>query len=193
LRADRFTILLDANAIYGALSANILLSLAEAGLFRPRWSAQILEEFERNLAKNLKERGTDPEAAKRKRTSMEQAFPEACVEGFEPLIDGIVLPDPDDRHVVAAAVQTKAAVIVTENLKDFPADVLENLEIEVLTVDEFVADLLDLSGPEGIAALKKMRERFQNPAINAEALVNLIEQRGLAQTADMMRRYVGLL
>ena len=53
---------------------------------------------------------------------MDRHFPDALVVGFEPLIDGLTLPDADDRHVLAAAIRGQADVIITQNLKDFPRE-----------------------------------------------------------------------
>ena len=103
-RADRFTAVLDANVIAGALARNILLSLAEAGFYRPRWSPYILDEFQKFFC----EKYGEEETAVRQRANMEAAFPEALVEDFENLIDALELPDPEDRHVLACAIQTKA-------------------------------------------------------------------------------------
>lgn len=189
MRTDRFTVVLDANVIAGALTRNILLSLAEAGFFRPRWSNDILDEFERYFIK----RWDDPGIAKRQRSNMEQAFPEALVDDYETLIEALELPDKDDRHVLACAIKTKAAIIVTENLKDFPDEQLEAHDMCGVGLDDFIADILDLAGSESVAALRTMRERFEKPELDAEELILLIEKLGLTQTADMLSEYKELL
>ena len=188
-RADRFTALLDANVLAGALTRNILLSLAEAEFFRPRWSAEILDEFERQFERRF----NDPDGAARQRGTIERAFPEALVIDYQGFIEILELPDANDRHVLAAAIQTKAAVIVTENSRDFPAGLLSRYDIEPVRTDHFIADILDLAGSEAVAALRLMRERFRNPAITAGALIRKIEQRGLTQTADLLSTYENLL
>ena len=188
-RADRFTAVLDANVLAGALPRNILLSLAEAEFFRPRWSAEILDEFVRQFERRF----GDLEGAARQRRMMERAFPEALVTDHQGLIEVLELPDPDDRHVLAAALQTKAAVIVTENLRDFPVAVLARYDIEPVGLDDFIADILDLAGSDAVAALRLMRERFRQPSITAGMLIRKIEQLGLTQTADMLTGYEDLL
>jgi len=121
LRADQFTTALDANVIAGGFIRNNLLSLAEAGIYRPRWSSDILDEFRRFFVK----RYDDEETATRQKSNMERAFPEALVEDYKTLIDALELPDKGEGHVLACAIQTKASVIVTKNLKDFPAEILQ--------------------------------------------------------------------
>lgn len=188
-RADRFTVVLDANVLFGALGRNVLLSLAEAGFYRPRWSAEILDEFERTFAQRFR----DPDTAQRHRTSMEHAFPEALVERYTDLIPAICLPDSADRHVVAAAVRTKASLIVTDNLRHFPAETLIDHELEAVSLDAFVADLLDLAGVEAVAAFRWMRQRFRNPAITAETLLRKMEEQGMVQAADHLQVYREIL
>ncbi|MCG8440245.1 MAG: PIN domain-containing protein, partial [Caulobacterales bacterium] len=82
----------------------------------------------------------------RQRGRMETVFPEALVADYEGLIESIELPDADDRHVVAAAIQTTASLIVTENLRDFPNDRLRPHALAAIALDDFLADLLDLAG-----------------------------------------------
>jgi predicted nucleic acid-binding protein len=188
-RVDPFSIVVDANVLAGALTRNIILSLAEAGFFRPYWSSRILDEFERYCA----ERTGSAENAKRQRDRIEAAFPEAIVNGLKTIEEGLNLPDPDDCHVLAAAIKAKAEVIVTENVKDFPEGELALHDIEILTLDQFVADILDLSGPEAVAALRIMRERFNNPEITAEGLILKIETLGMSETADFLSEYKDLL
>jgi len=187
-RAAGFTAVLDANVLAGALTRNILLSLAEAGHNKPRFSIPILDEVERYLLRRL-----DESTAKRQRNNIETAFPEAIVEGLDPLIDRLDLPDADDRHVLACAIRTGAARIVTENEKDFPADVLSTYELQTVRTDDFVANIVDLAGPGAIAALRRMRERFERPEIDADELIQLMEIRGLAETAKLLGKYRELL
>lgn len=188
-RADRFTVILDANVLASGLGRNMLLSLAEAGLFRPRWTNDILEETERAIAKII----GDSAKAKLQRERIELAFPEACIDGHELFVGAIELKDPDDRHVVAAAIRTRAAIIVTENTRDFDAETLQVLDIQALRLDDFVADQIDLAGPEAVTALRAMRQRFKNPEITAEALVRRVEACGLVQTANLLEQYASLL
>src|SRR3712207_5236480 len=110
--ANRFTVLVDACSLARVLERNLLLSLAEAAFFRVRWTAQILDETERAIAGMFARRGfaDAAERARRARSAMERAFPEARVTGYEALIDGLKtgLPDLNDAHVIAAAVKTRA-------------------------------------------------------------------------------------
>ena len=122
---------------------------------------------------------------------MERAFADAAVEGYENLIPSFVnLPDPDDAHVVAAALKTRASIIVTENIKDFPNKILMPINIEAKTSDEFLADTIDLDHGRAIPAIKKMRDRFKNPEKTAEALLLDMEAAGLIQTVDALRGHI---
>lgn len=159
--ANRFTIVVDACVLVRVLPRNIILSLAEAGLFRPRWSETILEEMERALRDKIyKGKDNAAELAATQRARISIAFDEALTHDYEACLPvDIKLPDDNDRHVIAAAIKVGASVIVTDNVKDFPIDVLAPLDIEVKTADGFIADTLDL--PEGhreaVAAIRKMR------------------------------------
>jgi predicted nucleic acid-binding protein len=188
MRANRYTATIDACALTGALPRNMILSLAEAGFFRPRWSSEILAETERAICAILKKRGTaDPEdIAKRHCEAIQSAFPEAITTGYEKLISGCELPDQKDRHVLAAAIQARSSVIVTENIRDFPEETIAVFNISVSSVDAFLADVIDLNPPVAIAVLRKMRQRFKKPALDAESLLLKIESAGLSQTANLL-------
>src|SRR5260370_2924445 len=106
---------LDPCTLFGAYLCDSLLRLAEAGTYRPLWSADVLDELERNLL----ERGLAKEAVTHRISEMRQAFPDAEIRGYENLVDRMTC-DPKDRHVLAAAVRSDAEVLVTFNIDDFP-------------------------------------------------------------------------
>ncbi|KIC45473.1 PIN domain-containing protein [Tateyamaria sp. ANG-S1] len=187
--ADRFTALIDACVLGGALRRNMLLSLAEAGLFRPRWSARILDETQKAIL-GITKGATD---GARQRAAIEAAFPESLVVGYEVFEAQLDLPDPGDNHVFAAAISASAQVIVTDNLADFPAQTLKRHAIDAISADDFIADTVELDPSEAIVALRRMRERFANPAIDVPGLIHKSEAQGLLQVATLMNEYKAFL
>jgi len=193
LFANRFTALIDACTLADTLKRNLLLTLAEAGFFRLRWSGPILDETEAAIDGILRKKGRADAAdrAKRARASMEAAFEDAMVTDFDIFLPAAAgLPDPDDAHVVAAAIKTQAAMIVTENLKDFPAAILDTLDIEAKPADEFIADTIALDEGRAVAAIRRMRERFEKPEMTAEALLLSMEATGLVEAVNLLRPHV---
>ncbi|WP_298190540.1 PIN domain-containing protein [Novosphingobium sp.] len=194
--ANRYTAFVDACSLVGVLKRNMLLTLAEEGFFRIRWSAEVLDEVERALDEIHAAKGNpnSAAAAKDQRERMERAFEEAPVTDYEALKAVCAgVPDKDDHHVVAAALTAQAATIVTDNLKDFPEGVLADLNIEAKSTDAFIADTIELDPGRAVGAIRRMRERFKNPALNAEALLLKIEAVGLTETADTLRSYLSVL
>ena len=122
MRHSPFTAVYDACVLYPAPLRDFLIWLGLSGRFRARWSAQIHDEWKRNLL--LNRRDLIPEQLDRTSALMDRAIPDGLVTGHETLISGLNLPDPDDRHVLAAAIRSSASVIVTFNQKDFPAAAL---------------------------------------------------------------------
>ena len=194
--ANRFTALLDACVLASPLKRNLLLSLAEAAFFRPRWSERIMDETERTIEKLMTDKGfQSPTAdAARARGAMERAFEDAMVTGFENLEAGFGdLPDAGDRHVLAAAVKTRASIIVTDNLRDFPEALLRPLDLEAKDADAFIADTIDLRVAQAVPALRRMRERLKRPEKTPETLLLDMEKIGLTLTADTLRDHIGSL
>lgn len=186
----RYTAILDANVLYPALLRDLMLSLAHADLYSAKWTAHIRDEWTRNL---LQTRPGMAEKIKAAADSMEQAIPDCLVLGYEHLIDGLQLPDPDDRHVLAAAIAGHADAIITWNEKDFPVEALDPFGLEVQTPDEFVLNQIMLRAPVALTAIKNMRQRWERPEVTAIGLVELLEKRGLPQTAAHLRDVVELI
>ncbi len=110
---------LDTCVIYPDALRDILLGVAARGGFEPLWSARVLEEWARAARKK------DGEGQARLiGAAMQAQFPRAMVQGWEATATRLVLPDPDDVHVLAAAIVGHADAIVTFNASDFPRHVL---------------------------------------------------------------------
>jgi hypothetical protein len=104
-----------------------------------------------------------------------------------------VLPDPDDVHVLAAAVAAHAACIVTANLRDFPAAILDPMKIDVIHPDAFIVALWDLDAAAAAAAFKRMRTRWKKPEATAEDFAAAMERGGLPATARRLRESAALI
>ena len=138
-----WTAFLDSNVLFSVFISNLLLFLSESELFAVRWSRDVQREW---IDSFLARRPNANRAAlERKRDRMNTEFPDALVEGYEPLINQFHLPDPNDNHVAAAADLTGANVIVTDNSGDFPAHLLRN-GLFAQTPDDFIADQFYLTG-----------------------------------------------
>jgi hypothetical protein len=192
LFANRFTAFVDACSLAGALKRNLLLTLAEGEFYRLRWSSPVLDEAQRAIEKILNDRGIEDASARalRARANMEAAFEDAMVTDFDAFLPACAgLPDQGDTHVMAAALKTQAFTM-TENLKDFPSEVLVSLNIEARSTDCFLADTIALDPGRAVAAIRKMRERLKKPEITAEGLLVRMEAEGLTQTVDVLRSHV---
>lgn len=180
-----FTVIYDANVLFPAPLRDLLIRLAHAGLVRGRWTERILDECFRNLKVRRPE--LSDTGLQRTRLLMNAALRDPLVTGYESLIAGFELPDPDDRHVLAAAVRSGAQVIVTSNLKDFPASVLKPLGIEAQSPDEFVLNLIDLA-PGAVAALVSQQAAdLKNPPQTRDQLLETLISNGLARSVAKLR------
>ncbi|MCD0160471.1 PIN domain-containing protein [Deinococcus sp. 6YEL10] len=173
----RHTALYDANVLYPSLLRNLLMHLAVSGLVAARWTDAIHDEWGRNLLLNRPDLGAP--RVQRIRALMDQAVPDAQVTGYEALIESLSLPDPDDRHVLAAAIHAQADVIVTLNLKDFPREPLEPYGVQVMTPDTLLLALLEAEPLATRDALEGLRSSFRRPPVTWEELTDRLTQAGL--------------
>ena len=159
-----FIVVIDTNALFPLTLRDTLLRAAALGFYQLRWSAEILDEMERNLVST----GTmSAKKATRLRAHMERYFPEAMVTGYERLVDAMP-NDPKDRHVAAAAVQVGAQVIVTANLKDF---VVLPDGIEAQSPDEFLCNLFDIDPDGFVELLREQAGDLRRPPVSFRQLL----------------------
>ncbi len=188
---SNFTALFDACVLYPAPLRDLLLRLAGTDLFRARWTDRIHDEWIDNLLKNRTD--LTRERLTRTRTLMNESVPDCLVTGYEGLIETLDLPDPNDRHVFAAAIRCQAGVIVTFNLKDFPKTALEQYGLEVQHPDQFVLHLIDLNRGAVAAAAKMQRAALKNPALTPREFLDPLLRQGLAGTVAELETMIELI
>ncbi|MGB5179905.1 MAG: PIN domain-containing protein [Gammaproteobacteria bacterium] len=171
-----FTAIYDACVLYPAPLRDFLLRLAMTELFRARWTDHIHGEWMRSVLNNRKDLTAGQ--LERTRQLMDQAVPDCLVTDYEDLIFSLELPDPDDRHVLAAAIRCQAGVIVTFNLDDFPNDTLERYGIEAQHPDEFIGHLLDVDPGAVCNAARQQRQALRNPPKSSMEFLTLYCDKG---------------
>lgn len=167
------------------------MRLALTGLFQARWTDEIHDEWTRNVAANRPDLSAASLARCRK--LMDEHVPDSLVVGYEPLIPTLSLPDPNDRHVLAAAMHGGADVILTFNLKDFPASSLASHSIEAIHPDEFISSLWNESPDAVIDAARRQRASLKNPPKTAVELRAALEQCGLKLATDRLKTALNLI
>jgi predicted nucleic acid-binding protein len=179
-------VLCDANLFYSILMTDLLLSLSEAGLFRPRWTKEIHEELIRNVLADQPVRRR--EDLDRRRALMDQAIDDDLIENYERHIENLVLPDPADRHVLAAAIEGEAEIILTYNLRDFPSSTLTAYGISALHPDEFLCRHMKEEPALVMEVIEKMRLKRSRPEISHEQLLGKLSRLALPNFVEMLRQ-----
>jgi hypothetical protein len=174
-------VLYDACVLYPAPLRDLLMQLALTDLFRARWSDAIHDEWTRSVLADRPD--IKPESLARCRELMDRHVPDSLVSGYEPLIPTLALPDPDDRHVLAAAIRAQAEQIVTFNLADFPASVLSGYDIEAIHPDEFIVRLWDQDPASVLTAARLHRASLKRPPKTAAEYLATLERCRLVETA----------
>lgn len=182
-----FAAFLDANVLVPVHLCDTLLRCAEMDLYRPIWSTKVVEEAKRAICR------VHPDLSESRVSSrfsnMNKAFPfsEITDKQWEGLVSGVHLPDRDDRHVVAAASAAGADVIVTANLKDFPADELAEYALESVGPDTFLCDMLDLN-PDAVQHAVRMQVRnLKRPPMSVDKLLGYLKRANVPEFVEGYR------
>lgn len=176
---------LDACALVPIALTDTLLRVAEKGLYRPLWSYRILTEV--RVAVAHVHPGLD---ISRRIDTIQAAFPDALVIGWEKLEQEISLPDENDRHVVAAAVRGGAQCIVTHNVRDFPADSLKRFGLEAVRPDEFLVDLFDHNPSTLRQVIREQAAHARRPPLTPPDLAIKLGRGGAPKFAARILRYL---
>lgn len=175
---------LDANVLYPARLRDLFLRLAIDGQFSARWTDQILDETFSNLIEDRPDLAAS--ALQRTRDLMTTALPDAMVTGYEVHIERSALPDPDDRHVLAAAITTGADVIVTANLVDFPPHALPST-IEAIGPDAFVTSLIEADIDAVVSVVEAQAASLRLPPMTVNELLDGLAEVHLDRSVVLLR------
>jgi predicted nucleic acid-binding protein len=138
--------------------ADTLLTAATFRLFQLRWSADLLQEVRETMVKHR----FPAAAVERRCTALARAFRNAEVTGYQELIPLLQLPDPDDRHVLATAIQARAQVIVTANRRDFPSAALSAHGVSATSPSDFLVGLTREYPQEMLSVVREQASPFAN-------------------------------
>ncbi|WP_371173726.1 PIN domain-containing protein [Buchananella felis] len=180
-----FTVIYDANVLYPNTTRDVLIRVAQAGLVQAKWTKRILTEMTVAL------RRTRPDITEEKATRLESLMCEAVrdclVEGYESLERALTLPDPDDRHVLAAAIRCGAQVIVTNNVADFPDNQLNQFGIEAKTADAFILDQIYLARDSLVSIVAQIAASRKSPPQDVLDVLDSLQKDGQRLSAAALR------
>jgi hypothetical protein len=179
-------VIYDACVLYPAPLRDLLMQLALRLVGQTRFMKNGLKHYCGAI-------NTTEKILERTRDLMDASVRDAKVSGYEELCEALVLPDPDDKHVLAAAIKCGANAIVTFNLKDFPSAVLAKYGIEAIHPDEFVYSQIDLAPAVACAAIKRQRESLKNPPKAKEEFLAILQKQQLPLTVSALKTYIELI
>ncbi len=181
MKATLLVAVLDACVLYPPSLRDLFMRLAADLVFQPRWTEEIHGEWMRNVLKN--QARLTPAHLARTRRLMDAINDESLVTGYETRIPTLTLPDPNDRHVLAAAIQAEAAVIVTYNLSDFPQKALMPFGIRAIHPDKYLMALFNDVPEEFLAVVRKHRASLTRPPKTVEGYLDTLKANRLTRLA----------
>jgi predicted nucleic acid-binding protein len=179
-----FIVVYDANVLYGNTQRDLMLRIALTGLVQAKWTDEILDEAMEAIARNRPD--IDPARLARTRQLMVDAVPDCIVRGYEPLMEGLRMSDPDDRHVLAAAIKSGAQVIVTAD-KGFAEEDLTPWKIEAKDPDDFVLDQIDINDKLIWGCVQQIADSRHKRPETVDDVLTQLERSGLVRSAAALR------
>jgi predicted nucleic acid-binding protein len=191
MEPSRPIVVYDANVLYPAQLRDFLMWVAVNKLVDAHWTEAIQHEWMRNLLADRDD--LTEEQLGHTREQMERALPNACVDGHTDWIEDLTLPDPSDRHVLAAAIHVNADALVTINLKDFPEEQLSAFGITSIHPDQLVCTLFDRCPDEVIATAADHRSTLTNPEKSPDEYILDLQNGELRETATLLEEHTNRL
>ena len=177
----------DACVLHSGSLRDLLLNIAEVKLVQPHWSNDIHEEWIRSVLRRRPD--LNREWLERTRHRMDARYENSLTKGYEVLLPTLTLPDPDDRHVLAVAIQTRSPWIVTFNLSDFPKTFLLPYGIEAVSPDKFILQLIQEKASRVLQAVKKHRLSLTRPPKTVDEYLATLGKQRLPKTVAFMREH----
>lgn len=181
-----FVVVYDACVLYPSTLRDLLIRIARTGLVQAKWTNRILDEVFDNLREQRPD--LDPDLLARTRKLMVCAVRDCLVTNYESLESALALPDPDDRHVLAAAIKARAQVIVTNNLKDFPPEHVRQWDIKAKSADDFVLDQIDLDAKVVWGCVQQIADAWRRPPGRPADVLSALERNGLIRSVAALQR-----
>lgn len=178
-------VLYYANLLYPFHLRNLVIQLGVNYVVRPRWTDAIHEEWIGKLVASGRE---TRERLVRTRDIMKRVLPDADVRDYEHWIAGLTLPDPDDCHVLAAAIQSSAEVILTFNLKDFPSKALAPFGLVARDPDAFLCELYEADPEAILAVVEAARLNLSQTVPSQGTFIEVLNRQQLPKFAARLRR-----
>lgn|SRR5690554_159840 len=180
----RFKVVLDTNVIFPIVTRDLLFWFAHYDLYIPKWSKTIFNEWKEVMIR----KGIEVTEAEKRVNKANLAFPYALVKNNQKLIEKLDLPDEKDRHILATAIKSKANLIVTNNLKDFPLDYLDSFGLKAVSADDFLSGMIDLNPETAMTAFKELVLNKKKPKMNEYDVLKSFRTNGLNKTADYLQK-----
>jgi hypothetical protein len=170
-------VVFDACILYPFHLRNIVVQIAVDRLVDARWTDEIHDEWIRSVVATMP--AIPIERLQITQRLMNDALPGAMVTGYQRHIQTVTLPDPDDRHVVAAGIAGGASIVLTWNLRDFPAREMKKHGLRRQTPDAFLVGLCDQAPDLTLASLANARRNLSKTRVSASDFVNIVKNQGL--------------
>jgi hypothetical protein len=178
----------DACILYPFHLRNVLVQAAVDRLVEAHWTDEIHDEWIRNLAARAP--GVAIERLQNTRRLMNDAVPTAMVSGYENHVPEVNLPDPDDCHVVAAGIAAGASLILTWNLRHFPAKELKKFGLRPETPDAFLSGLYDKVRALAIGSLANARRNLTKTRVSASDFIDILTSQKLIELAKRAEKHL---
>jgi predicted nucleic acid-binding protein len=181
-----FTAFIDANVFYGARLRSLVLFVAQSKLYRARWTERVNDEWIDAVVKKAKRPSITKEALQSTRDDMNKAILDCLVENYQHIEVGLQLPDPKDKHILAAAIHCHASTIITFNLTDFPNDYLSQFNIHATHPDQFLVDAYHISQDDFIEAVRRDFSHYKYPPLTFSEYIEALKNAGVPKLAGIL-------